>query len=105
MIYIEVPNMNDSVSTISIDNTVYRIRFTYNATYDYWNFGIRTSDDEPIVEMIKIVPNFPLLHWNSDSRLPDGIWGCISTEAQVGRNAFVDKSAEFVYIPNADLEE
>lgn len=105
MLYIEVPDMNDSVSDISIDNQIYRIRFTYNAKYDFWSFGIRTANDDPIIEMVRIVPNFPLLHWITDSRLPDGIWGCISDLEDIGRYAFKNKTAEFVYIPNSDLEE
>lgn len=50
MIYIAVPNMNDSVSDVTIDDVQYRLRFTYNETYDYWSFGVRTANNEPIVE-------------------------------------------------------
>ena len=32
---IEVPDMNDSVSRIVLDGTVYLIRFTYNDTKDF----------------------------------------------------------------------
>ena len=37
MIYIGVPDMNDSISNITIDGTEYKLRFTYNETFDYWN--------------------------------------------------------------------
>ena len=40
MLYIEVPDMNDSVSTLSIDGKEYGLRFTYNERYDYWSFGL-----------------------------------------------------------------
>lgn len=35
MLYINVPDMNDSMSTISIGGREYALRFTYNEKYDY----------------------------------------------------------------------
>lgn len=105
MLYIKVPDMNDSMSTLSIDGREYVLRFTYNEKYDYWSFGLYDMDREPIIAMVRIVPNFPIYHFYSNKDLPDGIFGCLSDQAKVGRNAFVDKTAEFVYIPNADLLE
>ena len=59
----------------------------------------------PIIAMTKIVPNFPLLHFYTDTGMPEGIFGCLSDTDKIGREAFNDKTAEFVYIPNAELEE
>lgn len=103
MLFIKVPDMNDSMSSLSIDGTEYLIRFTYNERYDYWSFGLYKGDGEPIVAMTRIVPNFPLLHYHTDAALPDGIFGCLSDTDEVGREAFNDRTAEFVYIPNAEL--
>ena len=105
MLYIDVPDMNDSISTLSIDGIEYGLRFTYNEKYDYWSFGLYDEDDEPIIAMTRIVPNFPIFHFYTGSDLPDGIFGCVSDTDTVGRNAFIDKTAEFVYIPNEELEE
>lgn len=103
MLYIKVPDMNDSVSLLSIDGEEYYIRFTYNAKYDYWSFGILDSDRTPIIAMTKIVPNFPLMHYYRNVKLPDGIFGCLSIVESVGREAFNNLDAEFVYIPNVEL--
>lgn len=105
MLYINVPDMNDSMSSISIDGKEYMLRFTYNELYDYWSFGLYDKDKVPIIAMTKIVPNFPLFHPYTDTGIPDGIFGCLSDADRVGREAFRDKTAEFVYIPNAELEE
>ncbi len=105
MLYIKVPDMNDSMSSVSIDGREYVLRFTYNETYDYWSFGLYDTNREPILAMTRIVPNFPLYHFYSGSDLPDGIFGCLSDNLKVGRNAFRDKTAEFVYIPNSELKE
>ena len=104
MLYIEVPDMNDSISTLSIDGKKYRLRFTYNEKYDYWSFGLHNEEDKPIVAMTRIVPNFPIFHFYTSTDLPDGIFGCISKTDKVGRYAFVNKTAEFVYIPNVEVE-
>lgn len=60
MLYIKVPDMNDSVSNLSIDGTEYILRFTYNEKYDYWSFGLYDEDENPIIAMTRIVPNFPI---------------------------------------------
>ena len=105
MLYIDVPDMNDSVSELSIDGKVYGLRFTYNEKYDFWSFGLLDRDRNPIIAMTRIVPNFPLLHFFTYASMPDGIFGCLSQSDTVGRQAFNDGTAEFVYIPNVELEE
>ena len=104
MLYIKVPDMNDSMSALSIDGTEYLIRFTYNEKYDYWSFGLHTAKDVPVIAMTRIVPNFPIMHYYTYAGIPDGIFGCLSASGKVGRQAFNDKTAEFVYIPNSELE-
>ena len=103
MLYIEVPDMNDSMSTLTIDGREYALRFTYNEKYDYWSFGLYDAGRDPVVSMVRIVPNFPIFHFCTGTGIPDGIFGCLSDRDTVGRNAFRDKTAEFVYIPNAEL--
>lgn len=104
MLYISVPDMNDSISTLSIDGREYGLRFTYNGKYDYWSFGLYDAEQNPVIAMTRIVPNFPILHFYTDKNIPDGIFGCLSDKEEVGRHAFTDRTAEFVYIPNVELE-
>lgn len=102
MLYIRVPDMNDSMSALSLDGTVYMLRFTYNEKYDYWNFGLYDEKKHPLIPMTRIVPNFPIFHFYRMVGLPDGVFGCISESETVGRKAFLEKTAEFVYIPNEE---
>lgn len=103
MLYISVPDMNDSISYLSIDGKEYGLRFTYNERYDYWNFGLYGAGNAPIIPMTRIVPNFPLLFFYTSREIPDGIFGCVSDTETVGRYAFVNRKAEFIYIPNVEL--
>lgn len=105
MLYIEVPDMNDSLSTITIDDKEWLIRFTYNEIGDYWSFGIYSLEEEPILAMTKIVPNFPLIHFYNYTDLPNGVFGALSTEERIGRETFNLEKAEFVFIPAEELEE
>lgn len=105
MIYIQVPDMNDSLSTVTIDDKEWLLRFTYNEIGDYWSFGIYDLEEEPILAMTKIVPNFPLIHFYNYTDLPNGVFGALSTEGRIGRETFNDGKAEFVFIPIEELEE
>ena len=104
MLYIKVPDMNDSVSRLSIDGKMYGIRFTYNEKYDFWNFGLQDERGRPIIAMTRLVPNFPIFHYYTYQSIPDGVFGCLSKTETVGRQAFNDGTAEFVYIPKVELE-
>ena len=103
MLYIKVPDMNDSMSQLSIDGKVYGLRFTYNGRHDYWSFGLYDEDGKPIIAMTRLVPNFPIFHFYRFKSIPDGIFGCISKLDKVGRQAFIEGTAEFVYIPKVEL--
>ncbi len=105
MLFIAVPDMNDSISTISIDGKTYGLRFTYNEKFDYWSFSLLDEDRNPIIAHTKIVPKFPIYHFYTAQNIPNGIFGCLSDLETVGRYAFVNKTAEFVYIPNKELED
>ena len=103
MLYIEVPDKIDSISRITLSGKEYYIRFTYNPSYDYWSFGLYKTNMDPILPMTKIVPFSPLTYFYTYTDLPDGDFGSFSVDKHVGRNAFKEKKAKFVYIPNSEL--
>lgn len=105
MLFITVPDLNDSFSSLVIDGIEYLLRFTYNEICDDWSFGLYDTEENPIVAMTRIVPNFPLFHFYTDQRLPNGVFGCLSSNNKVGREAFNKKTAEFVFIPTEEMEE
>ena len=96
---IEVPDMNDSVSRIILNGKLYYIRFTYNDTFDYWKFGLYNDMNAPIVIGMKIVPRFPLDLFYGVYKLPFGTFGVQTKLDRVGRNAFKDGKAKFVFLP------
>ena len=96
---IEVPDLNDSTSRVVLNNTPYHIRFTFNLTGNYWKFGLYDTLGNPIVQGVKIVPNYPLNLFFGASDLPDGIFAVLSKLDRIGRNDFRDGKAKFVFCP------
>lgn len=97
--YIEVPDMNDSVSRIVLNGKAYLIRFTWNEAGKYWKFGLYNTQSEPIVIGIKIVPMFPLNLFYGVTKLPDGVFGVQTKLEHIGRGDFLNGKARFLFAP------
>ena len=104
MVYIDVPDHNDSFSRVVLGGEEVLIRFTYNARFDYWSFGIYDLEERPVLAMSKIVPCAPLTHFYGSLDLPDGIFGALTDLDHIGRESFKTKEARFVFIPASDME-
>ena len=95
---IDVPDMNDSLSPLTLNDKAYYIRFTYNDTKDYWTFGLYDDLEEPIVQGIKIVPRAVLTLFFGARKVLGGFFFCISSLDRIGRNDFADGKATFAYV-------
>jgi hypothetical protein len=99
---ITVPKYNDSFSRITLDGTLYQIRFSYNMATDCWKFGLFTAWYEPIFQDVKIVPGAPLNHSFCQKPYPR-VWFGVKTKLdRVGYRDFWDGNAEFFYMELAD---
>lgn len=94
---IQVPDMNDSFSTVVLDGKQYAIRFTWNDAARRWSYGLYTAQREPIAIGLRIVPQFPLNMQVADGRSPPGIFGVYTKLESVGRKDFADGGAVFAY--------
>lgn len=100
--YIVVPDLNDSFSDIVLDGAEYLIRFTYNDTYDFWTVGLYYPDRTPIVQGLKVVPDFPINVFSDRTYMPRVVLACTSIREQVGRNSFVNGEASFAIVEADD---
>lgn len=101
MFEILVPEAHDSMSKVTLDGTIYRLRFTYNGDYDYWSIGIYDENDNAIVPMTKIVPLANLFPYPYDD-LPKGTLFCYSKQDDVHENDFKNRIAHIVYLEEGD---
>jgi hypothetical protein len=97
---ITVPDMNDSFSKVVLDGKEDALRFSWNDTAGRWSFGVHTILREPIVQGLKLVPQFPLNLQYIDERLPSGVFGVYTRLDAVGRDDFINGRAIFAYIPS-----
>lgn len=56
-----------------LDDRDYVLHFSWNEREGRWYLGIHDIEDDPIVDSIKLVTNWPLLrYYHSDPRCPPG---------------------------------
>ena len=102
---IMVPDQNDSIGRITLDGKEFYIRFTYNASYDYWSFGLYDTELRYILPMVKMVPLVPLTHYYKYTGLPNGVFMLVcDKDRKTGRKDFIDGDAAFVYWEGSELE-
>lgn len=103
MIYITVPDENDSIGRIDLYGKQFYIRFTYNNYGGYWNFGLYDAQMNPLIPMTRIVENYMLNFYYTYTDFPDGLFGAIC-KGKIGRNSFKDGTAVFGFADHDDLE-
>ena len=93
-----VPREHDSFGEITLNGELLLIRFSYNDTFDYWTFGIYERNRTPILQGIKIIPNFPLNLFLPMRRLGDACFIVSSKQQRIGRRDFWDSNAQFMVV-------
>ena len=96
---IEVPDMNDSTSRITLRGRQYQIRFTWNDTGGFWTFGLLDALGAPLLIGVRIVPQFPLNLFYGSQELPVGVFAALTELESIGRSDFLNGKAQFVFIP------
>lgn len=95
---IDVPDYHDSMSKVTIDGTVYHLRFTYNSFGDYWSMGIYDENQREIIPMTRIVPMYDLFRSYKYASIPQGNFVCVSKTEEVGEPAFKNEDAIIIYL-------
>ena len=90
-----IPQEHDSFSAMNINGGQYLLRFSYNDTFDFWTLGIYELNRKPIIEGLKIVPNFPLNLFLRLRRFGDTFFIATSKQQRIGRRDFWDDNAQF----------
>lgn len=62
-----------------LSGVLYRFRVLWNERGQFWTIGIFDSSDNPIVQGVKIVSDYPLFARFSNPLLPPGQIYCINT--------------------------
>jgi hypothetical protein len=96
---------NDYLCRTMLDGELCVLHLSYNSTGDFWTIGFCNDEGAPIVDGIRLVPNFPLNVWYTSYSVPQGALVVLSTEERITRYSFDDGSASLCYIPTGELLE
>lgn len=105
MIEFSIPRMYDYMQQVELEKNIYYIRLTLNVTKDYWSFSLYDSKKNPIVEMMRLVPDFELLYGVTDRRLPKGTFGVVTNKEVIKAESLFNGDATLVYFEAGELEE
>lgn len=105
MIQISMIDVNDFVQSVTFDDTVYKLHFSYNDVFKSWSMDIRDSQNNDIVRSIRIVPNFPLLsQYKRHFDIKGEMIATVTTNIQnISRNDFINGRASLVYVSEDEL--
>ena len=97
---------NDILTTATLDGTQYKIRMLYNDIGGYWTLSLRTTDNSPLLDGVKAVPDFPLLRPYHRPGIPPGELMVITLDTTiqtVSRADFANSKAILCYVTEAEI--
>jgi hypothetical protein len=106
MFLLEIEDLNSQAFESVLDNELFYIVMDWNDSGHYWEMGIRNSAYITVLDGICVVPNYLLLNQFKYPDIPIGeIMAAIdkNVNGSPGRNDFVNKKFEFIYITQEDI--
>ena len=94
---------NDYLFRCLLDGKSTVLHMAYNSTDDCWTIGFCDDSGNPIVDGIRVVPNFPLNIWYVAYDIPQGALFVSTSESKVSRYDFDNGIATLCYIPSGEL--
>lgn len=110
MIRIDMQDANDFVTSIVIENEIYKLHFGWNSDAEQWSLDVRTAANADIGRGIAVVPNFPLLNQGRRNGLPKFELMAVVVNSdnmdnqQIGREDFVNGKFAFVVLPRSEQD-
>ena len=100
MFLIDVPDINDSLVEVELDEEVFILHFSWNDTVGYWSLSIENVYNDELISCMPIYPNRRLLEFVKSAQLPLGDLIVIRNDdaASIGRADFSNGSAALMYI-------
>lgn len=100
MIEINVPNHNDSLLEVELDDEVFFLHFSWNSTGEFWTLSIENAYNDELVSCLRMLPNRPLLPFVRAADLPLGELVVVREDnlESVGREDFANGKASLIYV-------
>ncbi|MBF1221554.1 MAG: hypothetical protein HXM21_00090 [Haemophilus influenzae] len=104
MIEINVPDYNDSLLEVELDEETFFLHFSWNETGEFWTLGIENAYNNELVSSLKILPERPLLQFVRNEHLPLGDLIAIRSDngQVIRRDDFKNGKATLFYMSIGD---
>ncbi len=91
---------------ITLDGSVFFLGFRWNALNEFWVMSVFDIDYNPIINAIKVVPNYPLLSQYTMLNRPKGEIIChnIVADDDVIRRYDMQQKFEMIYYSEDELD-
>ncbi|MFR0938972.1 MAG: phage baseplate plug protein [Faecalibacterium prausnitzii] len=100
---ISVPDRNDSIMRVNLDEVYYNLRLTWNAYGGFWMLSVYDAEMNIVIGMARLAPG---AIWNFFYQVqggPPGVLGVQTENEEIGRDDFVNGSAKLLYLPAKQL--
>lgn len=100
MIEINVPNHNDSLLEVELDDEVFFLHFSWNSTGEFWTLSIENAYNDELVSCLRMLPNRSLLSFVRTADLPLGELVVVREDnlQAIGRDDFKNGLAALIYV-------
>lgn len=102
---IPVPDENDSLSEVDLDNETFFLHFSWNETASFWTLSIENANKESLASGIKIVPDTPLITQIRQSYLPAGELIAVTLDRSntISRDDLPNGRVAMVYLTESEV--
>lgn len=104
MFEITIPDKNDSLVEVELDQELFFLHFSWNSVGKYWSLSIENAYNDEAISCLPILPNRYLLDYVRNEHTPLGNFIAIRNDRgdTISRSDFVEGNAEFYYIEAND---
>lgn len=97
MIVIPVRNDPSHELSIVLNGISYTLKFIWNTRFEYWSMNISDRDKNPIIQGIKIVPNYALIDQITIVNIPNGDFYAVRSEPESKEVIGIDSFSSGVF--------
>lgn len=106
MQFFSLPDHNDFISKITLDDTIYWLKLSWNDRGQFWKFGLLDQNKNVLFDGVKCVTNYPLLEQiRPILPIPNGEFMVFTFDknSAIGRNDFVNKRCVLAYLSSSEV--
>lgn len=98
-----VPDRNDAVMRVNLDEVYYYLRTTWNEYGGFWMLSVYDAEMNLIIGMAKLAPGAIWNFYYLNAGGPPGVLGVQTSLETIGRDDFANGNAKLCYLPAKEM--